>query len=416
MNAIWSMVMKSLMRNVSRNLLQASLIFFSAFAMAYFAQFLAGVTKNYTDNLVHLASGHIYISSQVNEEDTQNLFDREYDYLSIPDTATDSIKALPYVSEVNPRIEFQARISLPDDMLIYGVSAFDPDKENRLLRNFTMVEGRIFQGDKYEVVLPADLARRYFIKVGDMLPLLAQTSSKKMNLVNFKVVGFFETATLSAWFNNYMYTNLDAARLLLNDKNVVTRVNIHLKDVEDKELAMSEIKGVLDSLPKGNNPPITLTWWEDGAAFFTSLVFGIESGFFIIVGIICTILACSIGFATVMGVIERTKEIATLGALGAPPNAIRKIFIMENVLLSDLASLLGIGVAAIGFLITVKYGIPIHNPQLQGFLGASRFYPANDPAGFIVPFLICKFVTASVSYIVAGKASRTPITEALADR
>lgn len=415
-NAIWSMVFKSLLRNASRNILQASLIFFSAFAMAYFAQFLAGVTRNYTDNLVHLASGNLFISSAVSPEDAENLFEREYEFLHIPQSVIAEIADLPYVTAVHPRIDHQVRVSLPNDTLVSGLSAFDPTLEPKLVRNFDFIEGRMMNDASYEVIVPSDLARRYQISLGNSLPMLARTSTKKMNLVNFEVVGIFETNSLSAWFNNYMYTSVSSARGLINDPNVVTRLNIHIQDADYKEDALANVTSIMNEGLASKNIPLALTWWEDGAEFFTSLVFGIEAGFFIIVGVICTILACSMGLATVIGVIERTKEIATLGALGAPPSKIRKIFIMENVLLSDLASLLGVGLAAIAFLITLKYGIPIANPELQGFLGASKFYPAFDIAGFIVPFLICKLVTANVSFLVATKACKRPITEALADR
>ncbi|MBU2985622.1 ABC transporter permease [Saccharophagus degradans] len=415
-NAIWSMVFKSLRRNASRNALQASLIFFSAFAMAYFAQFLAGVTRNYTDNLVHLASGDMFIASAIAPEDAENLFEREYEFLNIPQDVIEQIQALPFVTEVHPRIDHQVRVSLPEDTLVSGLSAFEPTLEPKLVRNFSFNEGRMINNDAYEVIVPSDLARRYQISVGNSLPMLARTSTKKMNLVNFEVVGIFETNSLSAWFNNYMYTSVSAARSLINDPTIVTRLNIHIQDADNKDEALDGVSAIMNENLASASVPAALTWWEDGAEFFTSLVFGIEAGFFIIVGVICTILACSMGLATIIGVIERTKEIATLGALGAPPAKIRKIFIMESVLLSDLSSLLGVGVAAIAFMITLKYGIPITNPELQGFLGASKFYPAFDIAGFIVPFLICKLVTANVSFLVATKACKRPITEALADR
>lgn len=416
MNAIWALVFKSLLRNGGRNLLQAGLIFFAAFVMAYFAQFLAGVTRNFTDNLVELATGEIYISSTINEEIDSNVFDREYKYLRVPTDFVNQVKGLNGVEVVHPRIDLPVRLNLPDDTVTFKMAAFSPSEEPRLTNNFTLTEGRMVQEGAFEIIVPQDFARRHNINVGDTIPLLAGTVNRRVNLVEYTVVGKFLTNSLSAWFNNYVYTSIEPARTLLNDKDVMSRLNIHISEEADKDVLMPEIEQLIQAHLTQNNPELDATWWEDGAEFFSSLAFGIEAGFFIIVGIIMTILGCSMGFATVMTVMERTKEIATYGALGAPPKMIRKIFLMENVLLSDLSSLAGVGVAAIAYVLTKDIGIPINNPQFEAFIGASHFYPALDIAGFIVPFLICKMVTAQVSFFIVNSAAKKPITEAIADR
>lgn len=417
MNAIWSLVFKSLIRNGGRNLLQAGLIFFAAFVMAYFSQFLAGVTRNFTENLVELATGEIYVSSTINSEVDHNVFDREYKYLSVPSTFINEVDKLDGVETVNPRIDLPVRLNLPDDTVTFKMSAFNPEHEPRLVNNFTLTEGRMIEDGAFEIIVPQDLARRHDIQLGDSVPLLAGTVNRRVNLVTYTVVGKFHTNSLSAWFNNYIYTSLQPARVLLNDESVLTRLNIHLTEDAEKDVLMPQVNQLIEQhLIHDKNPALDATWWEDGAEFFSSLVFGIEAGFFIVVGIILTILACSMGFATVMTVLERTKEIATYGALGAPPKMIRKIFLMENVLLSDLSSLAGTGVAIIAYLLTVDVGIPINNPEFEGFIGASHFYPAFDIAGFIVPFLLCKLVTAQVSFFIVTNAAKKPITEAIADR
>lgn len=417
MNAIWSLVFKSLLRNGGRNLLQAGLIFFAAFVMAYFSQFLAGVTRNFTDNLVELATGEIYISSTIDAEIDHNVFDREYKYLRIPQAFLDEVSALEGVEAVHPRIDVPVRLNLPDDTVTFNMSAFNPDQEQRLINNFTLTEGRLIEKGAFEIMVPQDFARRHNIEIGDTVPLLAGTVNRRVNLVQFTVVGKFLTSSLSAWFNNYLYTSIAPARVLLNDNSTLTRLNIHLVEDAEQAVLMPQVNAlVAQHLSNDSNPPLDATWWEDGAEFFSLLVFGIETGFFIIVSIIVTILACSMGFATVMTVIERTKEIATYGALGGSPKMIRKIFLMENVLLSDLSSLAGTLIALIAYLLTKDIGIPINNPEFEGFIGASHFYPALDIAGFIVPFLICKLVTAQVSFFIVTRAAKKPITEAIADR
>lgn len=414
MNAIWSMAFRSLTRNGTRNLLQAGLICFAAFVMAYFAQFLAGISKNFTENLVELATGDIYISSTIDSSTEQSIFDREYEYLRMSDSFLTELSNMNGVTEVNHRIEIPVRFNLPDDTVTFQLAAFNIGTEQRMKNNFTIVDGRMIEDGAFEIVLPADFARRNNIALGDTLPLLAGTVSRKVNLMTFKVVGTFKTQSLSAWFNNYAYTSLVPARTLLNSPLAVTRLNIHVqKDTDIEQFKTALGKKMEAELPR-KNPPMDATHWTVGAAFFSSLIYGIEAGFFAVIAVICTILGCSIGVATIINVMERSKEIATLGALGAAPKIIRRIFIRENVLLSDLSSLLGITLAFVAFIITQQSGIPVNSPEFEGFLGTSHFYPALDIAGFIVPFLICKFVTFSVSFIIIGRAAKKPIAETMA--
>ncbi|MES2825079.1 MAG: FtsX-like permease family protein [Pseudomonadota bacterium] len=410
-----AMAFKNLKRNRSRNLMQGALIFFAAFMISYFAQFLAGITKNFTSNLVELATGDVYLSSTINADTEQNSFDRDYEYLRIPADFIADIKANPEVKAVNPRLEFPVRLSLPNDTLAFLMSAFDVKEERRLRENFQIIEGRMLADDGFEIIVPVDMARQQNIRIGDQISVLAGTVDHKANLLQLKVVGTFKTYSLSTWLNNYIYTSLTTARVLVDDAAAVTRLNIHLQEKADPEMFATSLANPIKEKLLANNPPLDATSWKKGAAFFTSLIFGIEAGFFIIIGMICTILSCAIGFSIMMGVVERKKEIATLGALGASPKMIRKMFMTESILLSDIAAFSGIVLAAILFYFTLQSGVPINNPELEGFLGASHFYPALDIAGFIVPFIICKVVSANVSFLIANHASKRPIAAVMVE-
>jgi len=414
MNALNALVFKNLYRNKNRTLLQGLLIFFAAFVMTYFSQFLAGITKNFTTNIVSIASGEIYLSSPIDEGSDNNIFDREYDFIELSENELSELRNWSEIESVNSRLEFPVRISTSDDTIITSMSAFDVQSENRMAANLDVREGRMLKPGSYEAILPQDFARRNDIKVGDTISVLANTVDKKMNLIPYKVVGTFKSINLSAWFDNYVFTDSASARVLINSKVAHTRVNIHLTEDAELEVAKKKVQDYFDSRSQGASENITVTDWKEGAKFFTSLIFGIEAGFFIIVGIICNILFFTIGFTTIMAVVERAKEIATLGALGATPRRIRKLIMTENILLTDISSASAIAIAGICFYITKNTGVPINNSELEGFLGASHFYPAFDIAGFIVPFFLCKMVTANVTFFVSWKVSKSNISDALA--
>jgi putative ABC transport system permease protein len=414
-NATWALVLKSIFRNKSRSFMLGLLICFAAFVMAFFTQFLMGVSKNFTDNLVELASGDIYISSEIKDQRDHNIFDREYDYFRYSPEFYAELEKLDGFVGAHPRLDMAARIVTSQDSIDFALSAFNPAEEASLLKNFVIIEGRMIKPDAYEIIVPEDWARRHQIAPGNSVSVMSRSVDRRINLLSFTVVGTFKTNSLSAWFNNSVYTSIEPARVLVNDSQAVTRLNLRFANGFDKDKAIAKINSVMAAHIDIKNPTLNATYWQDGAEFFTSLVAGIEAGFFIVIGVICSILGACIALATVMGIMERSKEIATLGALGAAPKTIRKIFLMENVFLSDIASLLGISIAAVAFIITAKTGLPINNPELEGFLGASHFYPAYDVAGFIGAFLITKLVATNATFFIAGWAAKRSIADAMAE-
>lgn len=414
MNAFAKLYLRSLVRNKGRTLLLALLTGFAAFVMAYFAQFLRGVGVNFTDNLVDLSSGDAYIANAVDTKADETIFDRNYEFFRLSPEFYAAAATLPGFEQVRERLDFEATIKTEADSTFMPVGGFQPSREPALERNFVFAEGRMFKDAEYGIILPADVARRYGIKAGDTVSLITRSVDKRINLLNLTVTGTFTTRNLSSWFNNSAYVSLEAARGLVNDARALTRLNVHFAADAKPEDYMPRLQALLQQHPVEKNPPLAVTYWKDGAKFFTDLTFTIEAGFFIVVGIICTILAASIAFTSIMNVMERRREIATYGALGAAPKMVRKILIYESVFLSDISSIAGIGIAAICFIITRRVGVPIGNEELSGFLGSSHFYPALDWAGFWVPFIITKMVAGQTAYLIGTYAAKRPLTEATA--
>lgn len=414
MNAFSKLYTRSLVRNKGRTLLLGLLTGFSAFIMAYFAQFLRGVGVNFTDNLIELASGDAYIANVIDKKGDETIFDRKYEFFHLPADFYSATAALPGFKQVHERLDFEATIETGEDSVFLPVGAFQASKETALGKNFTFAQGRMYHDGEYGVILPVDTARRYGLKVGDTVSLIARSVDKRVNLLTYTVVGTFTTRNLSAWFNNSAYVSLESARALVNDPRALTRLNVHFEDGAKPKEYLPRLQALLQQFKLPENPALSVTYWKDGAEFFADLTFAIEAGFFMVLSVICTILAASIAFTSMMNILERQKEIATFGALGASPKMVRKILLYESICLSDISTLIGIALAAICFVLTKRVGVPITNPELSGFLGSSHFYPALDWAGFWVPFLITKVVAGQSAYLIGTYAAKQPLTHATA--
>lgn len=411
----WSMVFRNVLRQRSRNLLLGLLIVFSSFIIVYFSQFLAGVTANFSKNLITLASGEVYVSSTVKRDVDRNIFGRVYEYFSLPDDFYNDLSQIDGFTHYDERLEVEVKLVTDDDSLPYQVMAFDQTKEKKLSENFSFVEGEMFKPGEYGIVLPYEYATRFNINVGDRVRLLANSVDQRVNLIDYKVTGLFKTITLSAWFDNYAYLSLDTARVLIDSDTTITRLNLHFKDGTDVSASSIQLNQLIEQQYDNSSQAIETTPWADGAKLFEELTQALQLSYGIIMTILIIMVSASLAFSTMMNIFERTQEVATLGALGATPKKIRSMLVKESLVLALIAAVIGVTIAGIVFAITLSYGIPIHNAELKGFLGSSHFYPAFEVKGLIAGLLIPFVIAFLASFIFANRSSKLPIANALAD-
>ena len=105
-----------------------------------------------------------------------------------------------------------------------------------------------------------------------------------------------------------------------------------------------------------------------------------------------------IGVITYISVLERTKEIGILRAIGASKKDISRIFNAETIIVGLCAGLIGIGVSLILL-------IPI-NRILIGLTGISALKAILPPIGGAALILISIFLTFIAGLIPSGMAAR----------
>ncbi len=77
----------------------------------------------------------------------------------------------------------------------------------------------------------------------------------------------------------------------------------------------------------------------------------------------------------VISVLGRTAEIGTMRALGAERGFVRRLLMLETLLLTFLSALMGLAVGAAAIWHLQRRGIPLHNPLLIGLFGGDRLRP-----------------------------------------
>lgn len=315
------------------------------------------------------------------------------------------LKADPRVRRVLPRISLSGLISNGDKSVIFlGIGA-DVEAEAAVRGQFMkLTEGSFAApaGALPAVLLGTDLAKSLNARPGTGLTLLATTTSGGINAVDVMVTGIVATGWREV-DKRLVYTPVATAQhLLMSDR--VSTLSVYLDSLD----ATPAVLGELAAADPGH---AYKPWWEQ--AFYYDSVRGLYNRLFGLLGFIIAMLVLfSVANTLAMAVVERTREIGTLRALGALPGEIVAQFLREGALIGATGALLGSLLAGIVVLALPHAGLQMPPPP-----GRSVGYPllviATLPLYLVTNAGIIS-LCAAAAWFVSRKAARKPIVEALA--
>ena len=235
-----------------------------------------------------------------------------------------------------------------------------------------------------------------------LLTLLASTTDGALNALDVTVKGVFSTGVPDI-DKRLVYTDLSTAQRLLNTTRVST-LGVFMKRMEATDAAQQRIARL--------NPKLTVQTWLDQAFFYRSVralynrIFGALG---LIIGVIVVFVVTN---AMAMAIIERTREIGTLRALGTLPSQLLCTLALEGMVLGGVGALVGAALA-LGVSLLL-YLVPVQMPPPPG---SSRGYPLNieiDPALYLATVLAMVVLAMLASAWIARRTVHTPVVDALA--
>ena len=311
----------------------------------------------------------------------------------------------PAVRAVLPRVVFSGLISNGDKTAVMMAQGVEPDAEFAVKGPFLTVQsGTLLAGDaaQPQVLLGADLARSLKATPGSSLTLLASTTEGAMNALDVRVKGIFSTGVPDI-DKRLVYTGIATAQKLLVTQRV-SSLGIFLDRMESTGPAQQRLAAQF--------PQLTVQSWMDQAFFYRSVralynrIFGALG---LIIGVIVVFVVTN---AMAMAIIERTREIGTLRALGTLPSQLLRTLALEGMVLGGVGALAG---AALSLGISLLlYVVPVNMPPPPG---RSVGYPLNisiDPLLVAATLAAMVLLTMLASSWVARKTVHLPVVDALA--
>lgn len=165
--------------------------------------------------------------------------------------------------------------------------------------------------------------------VGRLTPM-GQAPKSKL----FHVVGIFRSG-MHEFDSTIAYVDLATAQQFLGIGDTVTGIEVKVKDIYDASSIAETLRSQLGF------PYYVRDWMQMNHSLFSALKLE-KVVMFIILTLIVLVAAFNIVSSLIMLVMEKTRDIAILKAMGATTARIRKIFVLEGLLIGVSGTALGL--------------------------------------------------------------------------
>lgn len=260
--------------------------------------------------------------------------------------------------------------------------------------NNNIIEGsfRDLEVSPNNVVIGDALAEKLDVEIGDTI----DASFPEANPTNLKVVGIYDSRT--PMDETLAFTSLSTVQDFVDVPNVVTTILVRGDDRERAQAISEEIDilGYPASGWKETNPEIIQTLKLEGTSNAITL------------GLIVIIASFGIVSTLFMSVMEKTKEIGMLMAMGVSRRSILMIFVMESSILGLLGGVFGV---TLGATFAIYMGSYDYGFEVMAGISSIPFVVRIQDAVIIVLFTFLLNLIAGI--YPASRASKLKPMEAI---
>ncbi len=189
------------------------------------------------------------------------------------------------------------------------------------------------------IILGKELAKNLGVSSGDTIAMISPRGrlspiGHMPAMKQFKIKGLFESG-MYEFDNTLVYIHLKTAQKMMRMADTVTGIEVRVGDI----YRAGEIG---KTLARDLGFPYWIRdWMSMNRNLFSALKLE-KTAMFIILALIVLVAAFNIASSLIMMVMEKTKDIAILKAMGATDKSIRRIFIFKGMAIGVVGTILGV--------------------------------------------------------------------------
>jgi lipoprotein-releasing system permease protein len=325
---------------------------------------------------------------------------------------TQQLMKVPGVTAAAATTYFQVVLSgtYQAGAIIKGVDLRAPREANEVYS--TIIEGEVeslatTEPGEEGMILGKALAKELNLKVGDYVTV----NSPEGRLTpfgltprqrRFRVGGIFQSG-LYEYDSTWAYTSLPATQQLRGVGDEATLIQMKVSDIY-------EVKAIAQRILDKVGPGYTTTDWQElNKPVFAALQIQ-RLVVVIVVTLMIFIAALNIITTLIMMVVEKTRDISILMAMGASARSIRRIFMLQGLMVGAIGTALGLVLGISACLIADRYQL-IELPETIFSIAYAPFHVRVRDA------LIVAFIAMAISFLAtiypARQAARLNPVEGL---
>jgi putative ABC transport system permease protein len=420
---------RNLWRNRRRSLVTGLSLAFGFAAVALFAGYTSAVYSALSNAAIHAELiGHLTINRQGWQ--TEGKLHPERYLLSSQEITKIRdlvLKRVPGASVV-PKLSASGLLSNGHSSTIFVGTGIEPEDLDLLRGPFRNAPGALHKDRPDGVTLGQGLADVLGLKNGDGASVLASTIHGQANAADVEVSDAVNTGNLST-NDKLMFLPLSLVQSLLDAPQRAETLTLllpaepeaanltpesRLRNMythaapDERESGRMRDQLVQDLKQAGLD--VEVRTWQEMSAFFRQVKTMYDMIFALMLSVVLAIVVLSIANAMSMAVVERTREIGTLRAMGLRRSGITRMFVYEALLLVLVGTLAGLVLTA-----ATRYGVNAANIRYvpPGNTMSVPVYIGFDAARTALAAVVLAALAVLAAYFPARRAARHPITESL---
>ena len=413
----FKLALRGLARNRRRSLVTLLAIALGFAAIALFAGYTHNVFYGIAQQSIHgELLGHLTLSKRGMRMEGKLDPERYMLTASEVDQITKLLVAEPHVKMVAPRLAFSGLISNGKASTIFVAEAIEPAAMEGLQQGAFSNAGaqsgvldnrtkRLDPAHDDVVELSEGLVDILHLQENGLAAVLVNTLSGQANALDVTVGHKFNTGNAGS-NDKFAFVTLALARNLLDAEGRADRLTILLDDGSQTEAVRLRL------LPKLRDAgfDVEIQTWQELSDFYNQVRGMFDMIFGFIFSIVLTVVLMSVANSMGMTVVERTREIGTLRAIGLKRWGVVRLFTTESMLLTVIG-------CTVGLLVTlgVRWGI---NVAYISYTPPSSASPVPllvdlDVGRVVFTFVLMAVVGTLAAYLPARRAAKKPIIDAL---
>jgi lipoprotein-releasing system permease protein len=236
----------------------------------------------------------------------------------------------PHIKGISPYIQGQVLVKEANRFFAVGLRGIDPNTETQVtkIKQYLTV-GDINKLGKDGIIIGKELAVYLGLKLNSQIVIYSPLGKQHI----LKVVGVFNSGMYD-YDLNLVFIHLKGAQEILGLPNQISAVAIKLDNLYLADKVRDELAATL-----GYDYNLK-TWTQANQNFFAALKLE-KLTMFVILTLIILVASFNIASTLIVMVVEKTKDIGILKALGMTSSGIKKIFTCEGLIIGTLGTLFG---------------------------------------------------------------------------